>query len=261
MTSLLPDRPLRPDDQDLLGRELFANSLADLIVHAPPKTTLRLGVYGGWGEGKTSVLAMMHKRLAEAGHVCVWLSPWIADTAGEFVNYFIKSVAHALEIDAKKLRVTKAASQATDRLREVGREASGYYRLVDIVAGRSIQTAVDKYGWNIYLANTGRSSPELEAKLPADVPILREPFTAENLRATVESHGWLPTCLGSVLRSNSSTVSSNSLASIPIFSKTSACCSFVSSRRNDFLALVISPPPWCCCAAARQRFWPASIAL
>jgi DNA-binding NtrC family response regulator len=37
----------------------------------------------------------------------------------------------------------------------------------------------------IYLANIGRSTPEMEAKLPADIPILREPFTVENLRGTV----------------------------------------------------------------------------
>ena len=37
----------------------------------------------------------------------------------------------------------------------------------------------------LYLANIGRSTPELEAQLPADVPILREPFTADQLRAAV----------------------------------------------------------------------------
>jgi DNA-binding NtrC family response regulator len=37
----------------------------------------------------------------------------------------------------------------------------------------------------IHLANIGRSTPEMEAKLPADIPILREPFTVENLRGTV----------------------------------------------------------------------------
>lgn len=37
----------------------------------------------------------------------------------------------------------------------------------------------------LYLANIGRSSPELEAQLPADVPILREPFTPDQLRAAV----------------------------------------------------------------------------
>jgi DNA-binding response OmpR family regulator len=37
----------------------------------------------------------------------------------------------------------------------------------------------------VYLANIGRSTPEVEAQLPANVPILREPFTADELRAVV----------------------------------------------------------------------------
>jgi DNA-binding response OmpR family regulator len=39
----------------------------------------------------------------------------------------------------------------------------------------------------IYLANNGQSSLEVERQLPADVPILRLPFTAEQLRATVNA--------------------------------------------------------------------------
>ena len=39
----------------------------------------------------------------------------------------------------------------------------------------------------IYLANEGRTTPEVERQLPADVPILREPFTAEKLRAAVNA--------------------------------------------------------------------------
>ena len=39
----------------------------------------------------------------------------------------------------------------------------------------------------IYLANIGRSTPEAEAQLPRDIPILREPFTAEDLRGTVHA--------------------------------------------------------------------------
>jgi DNA-binding response OmpR family regulator len=39
----------------------------------------------------------------------------------------------------------------------------------------------------IYLANNGRSTAEIERQLPADVPILREPFTAEKLRAAVNA--------------------------------------------------------------------------
>jgi DNA-binding response OmpR family regulator len=39
----------------------------------------------------------------------------------------------------------------------------------------------------MYLANTGRSTPEVEAALPADVAIVREPFTAAKLRAAVNA--------------------------------------------------------------------------
>ena len=37
----------------------------------------------------------------------------------------------------------------------------------------------------LYLANIDRSTPEMEAKLPRDVPILREPFSADDLRSIV----------------------------------------------------------------------------
>jgi DNA-binding NtrC family response regulator len=37
----------------------------------------------------------------------------------------------------------------------------------------------------LYMANIDRSTPAIEAQLPTDVPILREPFTADELRAVV----------------------------------------------------------------------------
>jgi two-component system cell cycle sensor histidine kinase/response regulator CckA len=37
----------------------------------------------------------------------------------------------------------------------------------------------------IYIANIGRSTPELEAQLPAGIPILREPFTAGDVKAAI----------------------------------------------------------------------------
>jgi two-component system OmpR family response regulator len=38
----------------------------------------------------------------------------------------------------------------------------------------------------LYLANSGGSTPEMERRLPPDVQILREPFSAEELRAAVD---------------------------------------------------------------------------
>jgi hypothetical protein len=44
-------------------------------------------------------------------------------------------------------------------------------------------TKVD--GMPAYLSNLGRSSPEIEAQLPPGVPIIREPFTADELRMAI----------------------------------------------------------------------------
>jgi len=35
----------------------------------------------------------------------------------------------------------------------------------------------------IYIANIDRSTPEIESRLPPDIPIMREPFSADELRA------------------------------------------------------------------------------
>lgn len=40
----------------------------------------------------------------------------------------------------------------------------------------------------LYVANIGRSTPEIEAQLPPGVPILREPFTAGELREAVRPY-------------------------------------------------------------------------
>ena len=96
-SSSLPDRPLRSTPEDLLNRGSFAEALANQILHAPPGQTLRLGVYGGWGEGKTSVLELMRLRLTEERQVCVWITPWTAVAREEVMGQIEKTAAVAKE--------------------------------------------------------------------------------------------------------------------------------------------------------------------
>src|SRR6266446_6961645 len=86
MSTALPDRPIESPGQDLLGRTRFASGLAALIANAPPRSSLRIGIYGGWGEGKTSVLQLIKRDLEERNHVCVWLTPWIWEDRNEIAD-------------------------------------------------------------------------------------------------------------------------------------------------------------------------------
>src|SRR5690348_5576358 len=106
-TSGIPDRPISDPADDSLGRDAFADSIADSIISAPDGSTLRIGVYGDWGEGKTSVLALMQRRLAQHGHICIWLTPWTAATRDEFLDQLLRGVTEALKIDLGKFTRAK----------------------------------------------------------------------------------------------------------------------------------------------------------
>jgi KAP family P-loop domain len=60
----LSDKPITDEGQDLLGRRPFVDKLYEQIIQLPTPRSFVFGLYGGWGEGKTFVLNLLHRRLA-----------------------------------------------------------------------------------------------------------------------------------------------------------------------------------------------------
>src|SRR5712692_1786296 len=155
MTTVLPDRPISELAEDFLDRDAFAQNIADLILHAPPQGSLRIGVYGGWGEGKTSVLKLIHGHLCDAGHVCVWLTPWISSNREEVVEQLVRAIAAELQIDIDKLDVAKGTVQLAERLRKPAAEINIKFKLAESVFGPIVQRYLDKKAagqWYILLS-------------------------------------------------------------------------------------------------------------
>ncbi len=82
MIEILEDKPIRNVDEDLFGRK----SLADIISNAiKSRITVNhgcytIGVYGKWGEGKTSLLNMIESQLlvSNSDHLSiVKFNPWL----------------------------------------------------------------------------------------------------------------------------------------------------------------------------------------
>ncbi len=66
MTNMLLDEPIERVEQDALGRADFAQSVADLILTAPQGSSSQvIGLYGKWGEGKTSLKNMVAECLID----------------------------------------------------------------------------------------------------------------------------------------------------------------------------------------------------
>jgi len=143
MKIVISDRPVEIPEEDILGRYPFAKSVADQIIHTPDKGSLRIGIYGGWGEGKTSILRLIANELEKKGHVCIWVTPWVFSDRGEILEYLIHEITNKLEIDTNSSDfATKGA-----KLIKALRKASGSdikLKLVDSLIG----PALEKYSNN-----------------------------------------------------------------------------------------------------------------
>ncbi|MEY2549609.1 MAG: hypothetical protein QOD64_2191 [Verrucomicrobiota bacterium] len=139
----LPDRAIGLPGEDFLNRASFANALADQILNAPSGQTLRIGVYGGWGEGKTSVLALMHQRLHEKDQICLWIAPWAAQTRDEVLGELIKQLSKKLEIDASSLGKAQTVATVASSARAAAEEATWWSKGGATLFGSAVQKYFD----------------------------------------------------------------------------------------------------------------------
>lgn len=91
------DQPIETQDQDRFSRWPFAKRIAETLVERGDPSSLVIGLYGPWGDGKTSTLRMMQKVLA--GHervVVVQFNPWHFGSEPQLLRGFFASLSEAL---------------------------------------------------------------------------------------------------------------------------------------------------------------------
>jgi hypothetical protein len=92
----LTDEPIERFQDDLLDRADYASGLIRIIDEWPRPGSVRIGVYGDWGEGKSSVLRLMEKELRAAQYRTTWVLPWVAVTTEELRSQLLGQVAREL---------------------------------------------------------------------------------------------------------------------------------------------------------------------
>jgi hypothetical protein len=91
------DAPIRSHEDDRFGRWPFAERVASVIATRTDTTSIVVGIYGPWGDGKTSVLNMMVEALA--GHdnvIIVPFNPWNFESEGQLIRAFFDTLSDAI---------------------------------------------------------------------------------------------------------------------------------------------------------------------
>ena len=92
------DSPVHKASEDRFSRWSFAERIADVISSRKDPDSITIGLYGTWGEGKTSVLNFIEESINEKGTVItVRFNPWLFGNVESLLLGFFDILAEALD--------------------------------------------------------------------------------------------------------------------------------------------------------------------
>jgi KAP family P-loop domain len=105
---------LKKDDD--LGRWRFAVEIASVIRSTPADWSARIGIFGKWGEGKSTVLHFLEEMLKPEGNIVFYFTPWAVQELDELWEEFGNALLEALETE--KLAVELPGKGTIRKLQE-----------------------------------------------------------------------------------------------------------------------------------------------
>jgi predicted KAP-like P-loop ATPase len=105
------DQPKKLKKEDRFQRYEFSKRVAGIINTNELENSLVIGLYGKWGEGKTSVMNFIKAELA-SDIIVINFNPWLFSDQGHLIQSFFDSIAFALNqtISTGKEKVGKLMS-------------------------------------------------------------------------------------------------------------------------------------------------------
>jgi hypothetical protein len=98
MSTLMPgfDAAQGRREDDDLDRWRFAAEIVEVILATPSDWSARMGVFGKWGDGKSTVLRFAEQMLTEKGNIVFWFNPWAVRNWEDLWDDFGSSLLEAL---------------------------------------------------------------------------------------------------------------------------------------------------------------------
>jgi len=123
------DAAIKRREDDHLKRWSFAREIYGITVTGPQEWSVRVGIYGEWGTGKTSVLEFIAQMATDDGHVLIHFNPWEHSSKQALWNSFVDTVYDELERRFGKLEDAglKRRRVWLEKAKEVTKAAAGVY--------------------------------------------------------------------------------------------------------------------------------------
>lgn len=97
LNTYITDAPVDDPDSDYFKRYPFAKHIAHTVAMRQDPSSIVIGIYGIWGEGKTSVLRFIERELKQNPDIiCVTFNPWRFADEHQLLHGFFNTLASSL---------------------------------------------------------------------------------------------------------------------------------------------------------------------
>lgn len=107
------DNPISEISDDLLDRGNFANKIAMAISSYTSSECLTIGVYGSWGDGKSSLANMIISEIKKSAvkdkYAVINFNPWLYSNKEDLIAQMFKEISRSFKISNPSETVNKAA--------------------------------------------------------------------------------------------------------------------------------------------------------
>ncbi|MBK8174902.1 MAG: hypothetical protein IPK66_06460 [Rhodospirillales bacterium] len=87
----------------------MAATVYNLLVATPQDWSTRVGLFGAWGEGKTTICKFVERLARSDGHIVLWLDPWTARSIDELLATFTLRLIDGLKAAGLSVKGTAFA--------------------------------------------------------------------------------------------------------------------------------------------------------
>lgn len=108
--------------EDDLDRWRFAADIVEVVLATPPEWSARLGVFGKWGEGKSTILRFAEQMLNDKKCIVFTFNPWAVQNWNDLWEDFGSRLSEALSDAGMKCESSwrQAAKSSSDWLQATG---------------------------------------------------------------------------------------------------------------------------------------------
>jgi KAP family P-loop domain len=112
-----PDLPITDPKEDFFGRGPLSKVIYELIKNTPVEFPVRIGIYGGWGEGKTSLMRLISELARQDGLPVSWFTAWPATDSKQLWLQFVKDLDAVTENRDRGVWLKRKLSRTIDATR------------------------------------------------------------------------------------------------------------------------------------------------